>query len=146
MPGKTGPSLLFLVAAISVAGLPPLSGFLAKAALLSSIPAANTAWVWSVVLLSSLMVIVGLSRAGVRLFWRVPGAVEAGEDAAPPLRKAPSRPLETAAAVLLILYGIGMTVAAAPMMRYTEAAAAQLLDSASYVGELRATPSRSRAP
>ena len=148
MPGKTGPSLLFLVAAISVAGLPPLSGFLAKAALLSAIPTANTAWVWSVVLLSSLMVIVGLSRAGVRLFWRVPAAVEAGDAVAlpPPLRKAPSRPLETAAAVLLILYGIGMTVAAAPMMRYTEAAAAQLLDSASYVGELRATPSRSRAP
>ena len=148
MPGKTGPSLLFLVAAISVAGLPPLSGFLAKAALLSAIPTANTAWVWSVVLLSSLMVIVGLSRAGVRLFWRVPAAVAAGDAVAlpPPLRKAPSRPLETAAAVLLILYGIGMTVAAAPMMRYTEAAAAQLLDSASYVGELRATPSRSRAP
>ena len=148
MPGKTGPSLLFLVAAISVAGLPPLSGFLAKAALLSAIPAANTAWVWSVVLLSSLMVIVGLSRAGVRLFWRVPAAVAAGDAVAlpPPLRKAPSRPLETAAAVLLILYGIGMTVAAAPMMRYTEAAATQLLDSASYVGELRATPSRSRSP
>ena len=147
MPGKTGPSLLFLVAAISVAGLPPLSGFLAKTALLASVPAEHTGWVWSVVLLSSLMVLVGLSRAGVRLFWRVPAAAE--NDDVPPLptpRKAPSRPMETAAAVLLILYGIAMTVAAAPMMRYTEAAANQLLDASSYVGELRASPSRSRSP
>lgn len=144
MPGKTGPSLLFLVAAISVAGLPPLSGFLAKTALLASVPAAQTGWVWSVVLLSSLMVIVGLSRAGVRLFWRVPGAAEEAE--LPPVRKAPSRPLETAAAVLLICYGLAMTVAAAPMLRYTEAAARQLLDPAGYVEQLHATPSRSRSP
>src|SRR5690606_21274740 len=38
LPGKTGTSLLFLVAAVAIAGLPPLAGFLAKAALLSAVP------------------------------------------------------------------------------------------------------------
>lgn len=40
MPGKETPAVLFLIGAVSVAGLPPLSGFLAKAALLVGIAGA----------------------------------------------------------------------------------------------------------
>ncbi|MFC6840878.1 monovalent cation/H+ antiporter subunit D [Xanthomonas theicola] len=151
LPGKTVPGVLFLIAAVSVAGLPPLSGFLAKVAILSATPAADVAPIWAAVLLSSLMVIMGLARAGVRLFWRVPGDQQALHDEGAQPRqarphKAPARPLETAATLLLLGYGMAMTVAAGPMLRYTESAAAQLLRPADYVAQLRAAAPVLREP
>ena len=142
MPGKQTPAVLFLIGAVAVAGLPPLSGFLAKAALLAGMPAQYTAVVWTAVLGSSLMVIVGITRAGIRLFWRVP----VQEDGVPPPRKAPTRTVELFAAALLLCYGIGMSVFANPLMQYTDAMAAQLLTPQDYVGELRATTPEIRQP
>ncbi len=145
VPGKAGPGVLFLIAAVSVAGLPPLSGFLAKAALLAGVPAGYTAAVWTAILASSLLVIMGLLRAGIRLFWRVPGPEEATQ---PELAqsKAPARPAEATAVVLLLGYGIAMTVAAGPLMRYTDATAAQLLQPGQYVEGLRTTVPEMRRP
>lgn len=145
LPGRGVPGSMFLIAAIAVAGLPPLSGFLAKAALLQHVPAALTAPVWSAVLLSSLLVIVGLTRAGVRLFWRVPPAAEDQPALAPP-RRARMRPVETGATVLLLGYVLAMTVAAGPLMQFTDAAAAQLRHPDDYVQQVRATPSQTRQP
>jgi len=142
MPGKETPAVLFLIGAVSVAGLPPLSGFLAKAALLAGMPAQYTAPVWTAVLVSSLLVIMGLTRGGIRLFWRVP-PVEAD---APKPRKARLRRVELYAACILLAYGIGMTLAAAPLMRYTDATAAQLLQPSEYVQQLRATTPEIRQP
>ncbi|MBY8924500.1 monovalent cation/H+ antiporter subunit D [Stenotrophomonas maltophilia] len=142
MPGKETPAVLFLIGAVSVAGLPPLSGFLAKAALLAGMPAQYTGPVWTAVLVSSLLVIMGLTRGGIRLFWRVPPV----DPDAPKPRKAPLRRVELYAACLLLAYGIGMTVAAAPLMRYTDATAAQLLQPSEYVQQLRATTPEIRQP
>jgi multicomponent K+:H+ antiporter subunit D len=142
MPGKETPAVLFLIGAVSVAGLPPLSGFLAKAALLAGMPAPYTGVVWAAVLGSSLMVIVGITRGGIRLFWRVPVV----EEGVPPPRKAPTRTVELLAAALLLCYGIGMSVFANPLMQYTDAMATQLLQPHEYVGELRATTPEIRNP
>jgi len=142
MPGKETPAVLFLIAAVSIAGLPPLSGFLAKAALLQGVPEAYTAPVWAAVLGSSLLVIMGLARGGIRLFWRVPVV----DPEAPRPRKAPTRRVELLAACLLLLYGIGMTVFAAPLMRHADAIASDLLAPAGYVDEVRATTPEIRNP
>jgi multicomponent K+:H+ antiporter subunit D len=142
MPGRETPAVLFLIAAISIAGLPPLSGFLAKAALLQGVPEAYTAPVWAAVLGSSLLVIMGLARGGIRLFWRVPAI----DPQAPRPRKAPTRRIELLAACLLLLYGIGMTVFAAPLMRHADAIASDLLTPAGYVDEVRATTPEIRNP
>jgi len=114
------PALLFLVAAVSVSGLPPLSGFIGKLQLLNSVPEDVIGWVWAAILGSSLMAVIGLSRSGTRLFWRVDPVAEGVE--APPLRRS-----ELAATMLLLGYGVVMTVFAGPILRYTEATAAQLL-------------------
>lgn len=140
MPDKTLPAILFLIAAVSVAGLPPLSGFIGKVLLLQSVPEGLSGWVWTAILASSFLVVIGLARAGIRLFWRVE------KDVDPALPTAPARPLETAATALLLAYGIAMTLAAAPILRYTQATATQLLSPADHVQQLRATPSSSRAP
>ncbi len=142
LPGKAIPSLLFLIAAVSIAGLPPLSGFLAKAAMLAAVPDGWVGPVWAAVLGSGLLVIIGITRAGIRLFWRVPG----DEDNVPDLPKAPSRPTETVATVLLLVLGIGMTVWAGPLMDHTQATAVQLLDARQYIEPVRATPTEIRAP
>jgi len=63
---------LFFAAAIAMAGLPPLSGFLGKLLVLDAAYASDLmVWVWAVVLISSLVSIVGFARAGSVLFWTV---------------------------------------------------------------------------
>ncbi|MEN4902037.1 monovalent cation/H+ antiporter subunit D [Luteimonas sp. TWI1437] len=139
MPGKTVPALLFLVAAISVTGLPPLSGFIGKLQLLNSVPESVIGWVWAAILGSSLMAIIGLSRSGTRLFWRVDPAPEG--TAAMPLRRT-----EIAATTLLLAYGVAMTVFAGPLLRYTEATADQLLDTSATIERVGGTTPLIREP
>lgn len=70
---------LFLLCAAAVAGLPPLSGAVAKLWLLQSVDGgAWHAWIWTFILLSSLIVLIALSRAGSTLFWRVNKQSHAG--------------------------------------------------------------------
>ncbi|MCD9029290.1 monovalent cation/H+ antiporter subunit D [Luteimonas sp. BDR2-5] len=139
MPGKTVPALLFLVAAISVTGLPPLSGFIGKLQLLNSVPEDVIGWVWAAILGSSLMALIGLSRSGTRLFWRVDPVPEGVE--APPLRR-----MEIVATLLLLGYGIAMTIFAGPVLRYTNATAEQLLSTGDYIQTLRETTPLIREP
>ncbi|BBJ99166.1 hypothetical protein Xcc3_04740 [Xanthomonas campestris pv. campestris] len=106
--------------------------------------------VWGAVLGSSLLVVIGLTRAGVRLFWRVPEAVEeAVEDDAPerlPQRRARMRPVETAATIILLSGLVAMTIGAGPLMHYTDAAGAQLRDPGAYLEQVRGTTPQRRQP
>ncbi|WP_425039466.1 monovalent cation/H+ antiporter subunit D [Primorskyibacter sp. S187A] len=62
---------LFFAGAIAMAGLPPLSGFLGKLMVLeAAYDSPSMAWVWTVVLASSLISIVGFGRAGSMIFWK----------------------------------------------------------------------------
>jgi len=153
LPDKTVPGLLFLVAAVSLAGLPPLSGFIGKLLLLEAVPSGpHTFWIWTLVLGTSFMMLVGLARAGTRLFWRVEPWPDAGQhtlEAYTPAHEAvhaPSRPLETAAIVLLLAYGLVLVLAAAPLLDYTRATATQLQAPADYVEHMRAATPTLREP
>ncbi|TQU61611.1 monovalent cation/H+ antiporter subunit D, partial [Xanthomonas perforans] len=145
LPGRAIPGTMFMIAAVAVAGLPPLSGFLAKAALLQHVPEGLVGPVWIAVLGSSLLIVIGLTRAGVRLFWRVPAAAENAPELQPP-RRGRMRPVGTAATVLLLSGLVAMTGAAGPLMHYTDAAAAQLRDPGAYVDQVRATTPQRRQP
>ncbi|MGY1425802.1 monovalent cation/H+ antiporter subunit D [Lysobacter sp. A289] len=152
LPAPTPPrslvGMLFLVAAMSVAGIPPLSGFIGKLAFLQAVPAADVGWVWTAILVTSLMVIVGLARAGSRVFWRTeehpPMAADGTIGTA---RRIPgTRWLETTAIVLLLGYGIAMSLAAAPILDYTRAAGHQLMSPTDYIDQLRGTSPLRRSP
>jgi len=136
---KAIPSLLYLIAAISVIGLPPLSGFVGKLTLLSHTPQAHIGLVWSVILVSSLLVLIGLSRAGTQLFWRV-------ESLPPDIEHPKVRKSEMAAMMLLIGYGLIMTVSANPILAYTRATAAQLQTPANYIQHIREATPQIREP
>jgi multicomponent K+:H+ antiporter subunit D len=117
--------LMMLLAAASVAGLPPLPGFVGKLMLLEAATAHPwQAAVWTVVLGVGFLTLIGLARAGSILFWNVRDDQQGGQSGASPK-------LLGATALLLVLT-VAMSVWAAPLQRYTDAAAAQLRDRAAY--------------
>ncbi len=116
----------FLVAAVAVAGVPPLAGFMGKAMLLQAAGLTALApWVVAVVLTSSLVTMVALARAGSRLFWK-PGPVHA-------LRMDPPQAVHQCALALLFAAVLGTAVWAGPLARYTEATARQLFLRDGYI-------------
>ncbi|HMM10352.1 MAG TPA: monovalent cation/H+ antiporter subunit D [Paracoccus solventivorans] len=129
---------LYFAAAIAMAGLPPLSGFLGKLAVLQSVRGTDTtALIWAVVLVTSIFGIVGLTRAGSMVFWR---AHEEGTPAPhPPEEPQPDAPGFPSAALALTSVGalvaamVVLTVLAGPMMRLAQDTAAQLSDPQPYI-------------
>jgi multicomponent K+:H+ antiporter subunit D len=120
---------LYLAGAIAVAGLPPLSGFLAKLLVLDAVRGI-AATVWTVILVTSLLTIVGLAVAGSTLFWKshdpgTPGAA-AADGAAP-------APLALVAVALLLALLAGLTVFAGPVTAELRATAGSLYDPAAYI-------------
>jgi multicomponent K+:H+ antiporter subunit D len=117
--------LMLLLGAASVAGLPPLPGFLGKLMLLEA--SVSHPWavvVWAVVLGVGLLALIGLSRAGSLLFWNVDPSMPSGASGASPRL--------IAATLSLLAVSVAMAVVAEPLKRYTDAAAAQLGDRAAY--------------
>lgn len=118
--------LMTLLGAASVAGLPPLPGFLGKVMILQSaaLTPAHT-WVWVVVLLAGFLTLVGLARAGSILFWNVlpTEGQQSGAGGSWQL---------TSATLGLLALSLLLAVAASPLKRYTDAAALQLADRALY--------------
>lgn len=128
-PSKAA-ALLYFALAVGAAGLPPLSGFLGKAMVLAATPIAQAVVLWPAVLLSGLLLIVALSRAGTRIFWAVP-ASQAYACATPVAPRGARARL--AACALLLACVAAVTTGAGPLKDYLDATAAQLLDRAAYV-------------
>ncbi|HBU98441.1 monovalent cation/H+ antiporter subunit D, partial [Thalassospira lucentensis] len=64
-------AVLFFIGAIGMAGMPPLSGFIGKLQILDASRDSDAmVWIWSVILVTSLMCIIGFGRAGSVLFWK----------------------------------------------------------------------------
>ncbi len=117
--------LMLLLAAASTAGLPPLPGFIGKLMLLQAASGHVAAVaVWSVVLGVGFLTLVGLARAGSILFWHVRPELPGADSGASPRL--------LAATLALLGMSVLMSAFAAPIQRYTAAAAAQLLDRAAY--------------
>jgi multicomponent K+:H+ antiporter subunit D len=117
--------LLLLLGAASTAGLPPLPGFIGKLMLLEA--SASHPWavaVWAVVLGVGFLTLVGLARAGSILFWAVRNDVPGGSSG--------SSPKLLAATMSLLAASVLLSAFAAPVQRYTAAAALQLMDTAAY--------------
>jgi multicomponent K+:H+ antiporter subunit D len=120
---------LFFAAAIAMAGMPPLSGFLGKLLVLDALRApGQMGWAWSAILAGSLVTILGFARAGSSLFWRstaLPAPVEAGTSA-------PATPAQIAPSLLALAALAALAVFAGPVSAYLGETSAQLHDRAAY--------------
>jgi multicomponent K+:H+ antiporter subunit D len=135
---------LFFVAAIAMAGLPPLSGFVGKLLILvASFDTLAVVWIWAVILGSSLIAVIGFGRAGSILFWKAqsvprPKDEDGTEVAHPP----PPSALSYVAVGGLVMLLVGHTVFAGPATVYNAAIAAQLFASRPYVSTVLGTPGK----
>ncbi len=118
--------LFFFIGAMGIAGMPPFSGAIGKTLLLqAAVGPIQQAWLWGVLLVSGLLAIIAMSRAGSTIFWRA------------------SPKDETSVANLGIRRGIaiGLLIGASPIMalfagpvtEYTQATAEQLADHDAYI-------------
>jgi multicomponent K+:H+ antiporter subunit D len=141
--------LSFVACALLIAGLPPLSGFLAKFAVLTALldsardgalaggfPTAGEGWTLLVLMIgSSLLATIALARAGIYQSW------VAQDRPAPRLRAIEFGPIAA-----LLLVAATLTVRPEPLLRYTSAAAAGLLRPAAYIeAVMSAVPVKSPA-
>lgn len=141
--GATLTASLFFVAAIAMAGLPPLSGFLGKLLVLNAAFGTELmVWIWAVVLGSSLISIVGFARAGSMLFWKAQ-SVPSSDDATHAAQPATMCYVAIGGLVtLLVLH----TVFAGQVHRYTASIAAQLFSPEPYISAVVDTPGKLSTP
>lgn len=130
----------FVVCSLTLAGLPPFSGFIAKFVILaailnpeasaqeSTIPAA-TWWFIALLVLSGLAALIALVRAGMRIFWV-------------PVTALLSRVLliEIAPIAALLSVTLILTVQAGSVMRFMEATATSLHKPESYIEAVLEAP------
>ena len=132
--------LAFICCTLLVAGLPPLSGFVGKFAMLSALlstpePSGTlTAVTWTLlglVVLSGLFAMIALSRTGIRFFW------------APVGRKAPVlNSVEYLPVAVLVGLCVFFTVRAEPLMRYARDTAQVLYQPQGYIDAVLNTQPR----
>jgi multicomponent K+:H+ antiporter subunit D len=116
---------LFLLLAVAVAGLPPLSGFLGKLMVLqASLASPWMTWILAVILVTSLLTVIALARAGSTLFFKT--EQRAGNATLPNMANLIPVIGLAAASIVLVVY-------AGPIYTFTAATAAQLLEPAGYI-------------
>jgi multicomponent Na+:H+ antiporter subunit D len=127
---------LFLIPALSVAGIPPLSGFVSKFALIDAGIEARQYLIVGVSLLVSLLTLLSMIRIWGGVFWNpveeqsfAPASTDGGTAA---LRR-PGMMLSTAAVVVCSL---AVAAAAGPLYALSNRTAHDLLDRTDYITEV----------
>ena len=123
---QTQPAVAYLamVPLFSLAGVPPLSGFIAKLAVVRAVLDADHYWLAAVALVVSLLTVVSMARLWDESIWK----------------PAPAHPSQArlgaailAPIVLLVGLTLGLTLAAGPVYGLAMRAAGQVLDPRGYV-------------
>jgi multicomponent Na+:H+ antiporter subunit D len=136
---RTTPLLaaLFLLPALSLAGIPPLSGFVSKLALVDAGVASQQYAIVGVSLIVSLLALLSMIRIWAGVFWN-PAEEETelvvAAEGADGRRSGPL--LMVAPTAILVVCSLAIAAAAGPIYAFSERTAAELLDPAGYVAEV----------
>ena len=121
---------VFFIAAFSLAGFPPLSGFWAKLLLVTASLDQAAYWVAAVALVTGALTLFSMSKIWSEAFWKV-----SPQETPQKLGSLPAveRLQRMVPAVSLVLMTLLLGLFPQPLIEFSEAAAAELLDPASYV-------------
>jgi multicomponent Na+:H+ antiporter subunit D len=126
-------AVLFLLPALSLAGTPPLSGFVAKLVLIQAGLASEQYVIVGVALGVSLVTLLVMMKIWSEAFWKpLPKESLAALQAAGPRGGAAARRVMLAPIVALVVLTVGIGLAAEPVFMLALRAAEQLLDPALY--------------
>lgn len=127
-----GVAVLFLVPALSLAGVPPLSGFFAKLALVQAGLARDQFIIVAVALFVGLLTLYSMTKIWTEAFWkpaRTANSTTLCHDRSSPKRlRAMVVPI-TGLAVITVMIGLGV----GPLMAVSTRAAEQLLNRSAYI-------------
>jgi multicomponent Na+:H+ antiporter subunit D len=115
---------LFLVAALSLAGMPPFSGFFAKLTLLTAGVQSEQYVYVAVALLGSLLTLISMSKIFVYVFW--------GEEKPEQVRALRHADLFLPTACLVVIT-VTLGLVGAPVFDLAQQAATQILSRATYI-------------
>src|SRR5690606_28259890 len=117
---------LILIPIFSLAGTPPLSGFVAKLAIVTAALEARSLVLAAVALIIGLLTLLSMARVWEQVVWTP----------APPSRARPLGRLAVAPIAALVVATLGLTVAAGPVFAASVHAAGLLLDPAQYIQDV----------
>ena len=123
-------AVVFALPALSLAGLPPFSGFVAKLALVDAGVASGAYVIVAVSLIGSILTLLSMTKIWLGAFWGeiTPSAV--------PASSRRSRSIMQTAAGVAVAGTIAVAVVAGPLWEMSERAATELLDRTPYVIEV----------
>nr|WP_286177378.1 Na+/H+ antiporter subunit D [Rhodopirellula sp. JC639] len=125
-------AILFFLSAMSLAGIPPLSGFFAKLTLVRGGLETERYAIIIAALVVSLMTLFSMTKIWAEAFWKpAPQEARASLPARHDSRR--GRIALFAPIVLLVTITVGIGVLAGPVMKVSYAAAEQLLDPDAYI-------------
>lgn len=124
-------AVAFMLAALSLAGMPPMSGFIAKLLLIRAAIGEASYLVAGVVTLVGLLTLLAMLRVWNAVFWGPEGEATWSDDEDTDDR-APTRPGLVAPALALAALSLLLGVGAQPLLVAVDTAAAVLLDPALY--------------
>ncbi len=124
-------AVLFILPALSLAGIPPFSGFVAKLALVEAGVATENYLIVGVSLGVSLLTLFSMTKIWANTFW---GPTEA--DTVGRTLTAPRRVLMVGSTAGLVVLSLGIAVASGPLFELSERAAEDLINPRSYVAEV----------
>lgn len=124
-------AVLFAVPALSLAGLPPFSGFVAKLAVISAAVEADAVLVTAAAVTAGGLTLLSMTKIWLGVFW----GSDADPSPAPPV-PAGGRKLTTFAASLAVAGSIAISIGAGGVFELAGRAAADLADPGRYASEV----------
>ena len=125
-------AVLFLLPALSLAGIPPFSGFVAKFGLFDATARSSEWAILAVGVMVSLLTLFSIFKVWVSVFWSPPiGAAERDDAPAKSPRRLPRLMLAPTAVLAALTLAIG--VGAGPLYDLSDRAAADLIDPNHYI-------------
>ena len=134
---------IFFVAAFSLAGFPPTSGFVGKLGLLQVTFATGQYAVAAVSVVVSLLTTMSMIRLWQYVFWGKPNPQIKPR---PAFRSASTRALMLAPALVLVALSLAIGIFAEPAISVVQTAASQAIDRAGYIEAVNPQPAPPPAP